>query len=94
MAKLYDKQGDYVNAFAQYKKAKKNYCTALENAQMEGMDDQYQALYQKAIDNVTEMMKKYKRQALLFGKEKIQEQSEQWKLNKQILFDDKRDMFV
>ena len=52
MAKLYAAQGKIDVAIKNYDWARKNYKTALDNANMDGIDDGRKDVYQKAIDRV------------------------------------------
>lgn len=85
MAELYEEQGNSKMAQFQYTKAKQNYTTALDNAEMENMDEKRQEVYRNAVESMKKAMEKYKTQSLLNGREKIQEQTELRVLNKEIL---------
>jgi tetratricopeptide (TPR) repeat protein len=85
MAELYEEQGNSKMAQFQYTKAKQNYTTALDNAEMENMDEKRQEIYRNAVESMKKAMEKYKTQSLLNGREKIQEQTELRVLNKEIL---------
>ena len=93
MAELYEKQGNSKMAQFQYTKAKQNFTTALDNAEMENMDEKRQEIYKNAVESMKKAMEKYKTQSLLNGREKIQEQTKQRVLNNEILAT-KRGMFA
>ena len=93
MAELYEEQGNSKMAQFQYTKAKQNFTTSLDNAEMENMDEKRQEIYKNAVESMKKAMEKYKTQSLLNGREKIQEQTKQRVLNKEILAT-KRGMFA
>lgn len=75
IAKLYEAQGDKTKAIKNYDLALKNYKTALDNAEMDGLDQARKDVYSAAINRVQKKIATMKMVAMNTGVKKIRQEN-------------------